>query len=102
MAVTGSSFIVAGAGGVLPTVPCHATETPGQRCSHDFAALTHLAAKIKQHNPDERRVHITADARVPYAVVVRTMDALRGRSTGRCTGQDGCLFDRVVFAAGVK
>jgi biopolymer transport protein TolR len=104
VAVSAGGFIVGGAGGVLRNergmLPTIAFEgTPSAR---HLAALGKLAATIKKQHPGERRVHLTADARVPYRIVVRTADVLRGRSTARCTGTDGCMFDRVVFAAGVR
>jgi len=111
VAVSDSGFIVAGAGGVLrdrsgrlPTIPCAASLEAG-RCPagrYDHHQLTRLAWRIKQRHPDARRVFVSADRNVPYRVIVRTMDALRGKSTARCTGKDGCLFDRVVFSAGVQ
>ena len=42
------------------------------------------------------------DSHVPYQVLVKTLDAVRGKSSRECTGADGCLFDRVSFAGGVK
>jgi len=104
VAVTRRGFIVAGAGGVLrdragnlPTIPFVDTPKPD-----DLLALAKMAQEIKRRHPGERRVHLLADGQVPYRSVVRTMDALRGKSTARCTGSDGCRFDRVVFGAGVR
>ena len=39
---------------------------------------------------------------IPYKVVVKTMDTLRGKPTAKCTGKDGCLFDQVILSAGVQ
>jgi biopolymer transport protein TolR len=109
VAISYSGFIVAGAGGVmrdaagqLPTVPCAAPLVKGRCPRHDLAALTRLAREIKRRYPHERRVRIAADRQIPYRTVIHTMDALRGKSTPRCTGSDGCLFDRVSFATGVQ
>jgi biopolymer transport protein ExbD len=113
-------FIVAGAGGVmrsaegtLPTIRCR--EHDGDRCAarwasgawrdgYDYAALEALARRIKARYPDERTVTLVADARVPYQVVVRTLDTLRGRPAdhGRCRLNARCLFDRVALAAGLQ
>lgn len=97
VAITGRGFIVGGAGGVLrdergrlPTIPCR----DGRQ---DFDGLTRLARTIKQQHPQARRVYLVADAQVPYRTVVRTMDALRGGRT-----KTDRLFDRVVFATGVR
>jgi biopolymer transport protein ExbD len=93
-------FYVAGAGGLL-----RQEGSPPQRRvtveHHDYRQLTRLAQKIKARYPNERRVVLVADRQVPYAVLIRTMDALRGTSTRACTGEDGCLFDQVSFGTGV-
>jgi hypothetical protein len=47
-------------------------------------------------------VIVIADRGIPYRVVVRTMDSLRGTPTRTCTGDDGCLFDQVILGTGVK
>jgi len=93
-------FYIAGAGGLLR----QEGSDPQQRVTvarHDYRQLTRLAQKIKARYPKERRVVLVADRQVPYAVLVRTMDALRGVSTRACTGEDGCLFDQVLFGTGV-
>lgn len=123
VAVGYRGFIVAGAGGVmegddgkLPTLRCR-LPLRGGRCpafstlrggerrwidGYDYEALTRLAEQIKAQHPDQRQVVLSADRRVPYRVVIRTMDALRGSPTSKCSGDDGCLFDRTIFSAGVK
>lgn len=112
-------FIVAGAGGVmrspegtLPTIRCR--DHDGDRCAarwasggwrdgYDYGALEALARRVKARYPDERRVTLVADAGVPYQVVVRTLDTLRGRAAhGRCLLSERCLFDRVALAAGIQ
>ena len=50
----------------------------------------------------ERKVILTADRNIPYHVVVKTMDTLRGKATKACTGDDNCLFDQVILSAGVQ
>ncbi len=57
---------------------------------------------IKKQFSHERQVIISADRNIPYQVVVRTMDHVRGKSTVKCTGDDGCLFDEIVLSAGVQ
>jgi len=123
VAVGYRGFIVAGAGGVmegddgaLPTIRCRLPLQSG-RCpafsavrggerrwidGYDYERLTRLAEQIKEQHPDQRQVLLTADRRVPYRVVIGAMDALRGSPSARCTGDDGCLFDRAIFSAGVQ
>ena len=123
VAVSYRGFIVAGQGGVLdgddgrqPTIRCRLPLRDGHCPAHrslsggrqrwvdgyDYDGLTRLARSIKQQHPDQRQVILTADRRVPYHVVVRAMDALRGAPSVRCAGDDGCLFDHVIFSAGLQ
>lgn len=124
VAVSKSGFIVGGAGGILsapdgtrPTIKCAAALRDG-RCPafvrstgkgasswvdrYDYGALERLASEIKTKYPKTRRAVLTADGHVPYQVMVRTMDTIRGEPSRGCDGTDGCLFDRVSFAGGVK
>jgi biopolymer transport protein ExbD len=85
VAISKTGFYIAGAGGVLggppdqanvdatqpPTVPLRAN---GQ---HDYEALTALLAKIKEHYPLETNLILSADADIPYDILIRTMDASR-------------------------
>jgi biopolymer transport protein TolR len=128
VAISYTGFIVAGAGGVMtaadgssPTIKCLAPLQSG-RCpaflasragasgekemawvdKYDYAALTKLALQIKERYPLERQAILTADRLIPYKVVVETMDTLRGATSSKCTGKDGCLFDEVILSAGVQ
>ncbi len=124
VAVSRSGFIVGGAGGILsapdgtrPTIKCSTPLRRG-RCPafvkasrqgsaawvdrYDYAALTRLAKQIKAQFPKTRQAVLTADGHVPYQVLIKTLDAVRGKPSGACTGADGCLFDRVSFAGGVR
>jgi biopolymer transport protein TolR len=85
VAISKRGFYVAGAGGVLggpadqpnvdatqpPTVPLRAD---GQ---HDYELLTAMLLKIKEHYPKETNLILSADADIPYDVLVKTMDASR-------------------------
>lgn len=109
VAISYSGFVVGGAGGVIrnkgaagPTIPCKVSLRQGRCPRYDYAALEALARKIKAQYPKERTVILTADRWIPYGVMVKTMDALRGRITARCTLPDGCLFDTIIFSAGVS
>jgi biopolymer transport protein TolR len=128
VAVSYTGFIVAGAGGVMtgpdgqsPTIRCQVPLQQG-RCpaylstktgaggekesswidKYDYKGLIKLLTQIKDKFPLERQAILTADRLIPYKVVIETMDTLRGTSTGKCTGKDGCLFDQVVLSAGVQ
>jgi biopolymer transport protein ExbD len=128
VAISYKGFIVAGAGGVMtapdgssPTVRC-TTALQQDRCpaylatrtgaagekeamwidKYDYKGLVTLVKQIKDKFAGERQAILTADQKIPYKVVVETMDALRGNATDKCTGKDGCLFDQVILSAGVQ
>lgn len=126
--ITYTGFTIGGSAAILPKIPCTAPLRNG-RCPVFVASRTNaqgeketywvdkydyrtLAIKLKEiklfkdgdvHKyRHERQAVITADRRIPYNVVVRTMDTLRGVATAKCTGDDGCLFDQVILSAGVQ
>ena len=127
--ITYTGFTIGGSAAILPKIPCKAPLRNG-RCPVFLASRTNdqgeketfwvdkydyktLAIKLKEiklfKSPEgahkyrhERQAIITADRRIPYNVVVKTMDTLRGSATVKCTGDDGCLFDQVILAAGVQ
>ena len=121
--VSGRGFVVRGRAGAVPgphgqgpTVACRAALVDG-RCpfslapgsgagggqdGYDHQRLRALVQTIKKKYADERCVVVAADHKIPYQLVVRTLDTLRGGSTARCTGADGCLFDQPTLAAGVQ
>ena len=128
VAVSNTGFIVGGAGGVmkhsdgsLPTIRC-SQPLKGGRCpaylgsrvndrgerepvwvdNYDYGSLKKLLENVKTQYPNERQVILNADRRIPYQVIVRTMDLLRGNATKACNGKDGCYFDQVVLSAGVQ
>lgn len=127
VAVSYSGFIVGGRGaimtakdGSMPTIRCSvrlqnkrcpaylATRTRGGETTkvwvdkYDYKTLTKMMADIKKKYGQERQVILTADRLIPYKVVVKAMDTLRGKPTSKCTGKDGCLFDQVILSAGVQ
>jgi biopolymer transport protein ExbD len=127
VAVSYTGFIVGGRGaimtakdGSMPTIRCAsrlvkkrcpaylATRTQGGETTkvwvdkYDYKALTKMMGNIKKKYGQERQVILTADRLIPYKVVVKTMDTLRGKPTTKCTGSDGCLFDQVILSAGVQ
>jgi biopolymer transport protein ExbD len=91
ISVGASGFTVAASGGVLPIIP---KQPNGQ---YDYAGLTKKLREIKSNpdNADETKANFSADANIPYDVVVATLDAMR-------QGDDGkILFPDVNFAAGI-
>ncbi len=121
VAITSTGFTIGSTNGILPKLPCAAPLQRG-RCpaylttkiarggkrapawvdKYDYKTLTAKLRELKRLVPTERQAILTADRWIPYQVVVRTMDTIRGMQTNKCTGDDGCLFDQVVLSAGVK
>ena len=46
--------------------------------SDTFMGLTRLVKQIKARHPGQRQAYLVADRSVPYGVLIRTMDAIRG------------------------
>jgi len=100
--ISDKGFFVAGTGGVLPGET--ALASPGSEGQptvaklpsgdYDYAALTTKMIAIKQLFQDESKIILGADAKVPYGVLVKTMDACREHA-----GQ--MLFFDVSLAAGM-
>jgi biopolymer transport protein ExbD len=70
---------------VAPTIPLKADGT------YDFAALARKLRTIKNVFPKNDAVFLSADRQVPYAVIVKTLDAAREDAKGP-------LFPAVAFA----
>lgn len=128
VAIPYTGFIVAGAGGVMtaadgssPTIKC-SVPLQKNRCpaflatrsnaagetekvwvdKYNYKQLTVMMADIKKKYGGERQAILSADRMIPYKVVIKTMDTLRGKPSPKCTGDDGCLFDQVILSAGVQ
>ena len=110
--VTSSAKMVAGPAGNKVSIPCKGSA--GGRCSwkptatwlrdnYDYEKLHKMLARLKRKLPKERCVSVTADSIVPLQVVVRTLDATRGRLIVNRSGVGGKyrLFDHVVVIPGV-
>ena len=85
-------FYVAGAGGVLgPDAPApDATRPPTiplRDGKYDYATLSEQMKKIKEKFPNETAVILSADADVPYDVLIQTMDACREASVRAADGK---------------
>jgi biopolymer transport protein TolR len=119
--IGGSGAVMTGPDGQLPTIRC-SVPLKSNRCpafqatrtgaggetetvwvdKYNYKALAKMAGEIKEKYPLERQVILSGDRLIPYKVVVKTMDTLRGKPTKKCTGKDGCLFDQVILSAGVQ
>ncbi|MCA9667197.1 MAG: biopolymer transporter ExbD [Myxococcales bacterium] len=126
--ITYTGFQIGGSTAILPKIPCRAALRRG-RCpaflasrvnnrgekevywvdKYNYKELSRKLREIKLFKKDgkyqfrhERKVILTADRNIPYHVVVKTMDTLRGKATKACTGDDNCLFDQVILSAGVQ
>lgn len=91
VSVGATGFTVAAAGGVLPIVP----KLPNGQ--YDYKALTVKLKEIKgsPENATETKANFSADASIPYDIVVETLDAMRTTEEGKI------LFPDVAFAAGI-
>jgi biopolymer transport protein TolR len=91
VSVGASGFTVAASGGVLPIIPKLPT---GQ---YDYKSLAVKLREIKSapDNATETKANFSADANVPYDIVVATLDAMRVADDGKI------LFPDVAFAAGI-
>jgi biopolymer transport protein ExbD len=91
VSVGATGFTVAASGGVLPVIPKLAT---GQ---YDYKSLTAKLKEIKfsPENGGETKANFSADASVPYEIVVATLDAMRTTEDGKI------LFPDIAFAAGL-
>ncbi|MDB4982586.1 MAG: TolR-like protein [Myxococcales bacterium] len=91
VSVGASGFTIAASGGVLPIV---AKLPNGQ---YDYKTLTVKLNEIKAapDNATETKANFSADANVPYDIVVATLDAMRTTEEGKI------LFPDISFAAGI-
>ncbi|NOY24596.1 MAG: biopolymer transporter ExbD [Oligoflexia bacterium] len=116
LAITGKGITVLGADSVLhpdgapelaegeerpPTVPCKS----GSNCTgvddYDWPDLVRILGLIKDEYPDDENVILVPDSRIPYEVIVKTMDSSREDPNNK--GGDGRprpLFPFVVIAGG--
>ena len=91
VSVGASGFTIAASGGVLPIVP----KLPNGQ--YDYKTLTTKLKEIKSSpdNATETKANFSADANVPYDIVVATLDAMRQTEEGKI------LFPDISFAAGI-
>src|SRR5215470_12623977 len=79
VSVGASGFTIAASGGVLPIVP----RMPNGQ--YDYKTLTDKLKEIKSSpdNADETKANFSADANIPYDIVVATLDAMRTTEEGK-------------------
>jgi biopolymer transport protein TolR len=91
VSVGATGFTIAASGGVLPIVP----KLPNGQ--YDYKSLTVKLKEIKSSpdNATETKANFSADAAVPYDIVIATLDAMRITEEGKV------LFPDVALAAGI-
>ncbi len=107
--ITNAGYTIAGAEAVLPneggeggpTVPCIETGCPSAM-SYDTKELTRLLGLVKDEYPDDQNVILVPESRIPYEVLVVTMDATREDPTTKVGDGSRELFPYVVIAGGVQ
>lgn len=107
--ITNQGYTIAGAESVLPnegsdkgpTVPCLESGCPTPD-SYDAKELTRLIGLVKDQYPDDQNVILVPESRVPYGVLVKTMDATREDPSTMVDGKPRELFPYVVIAGGVQ
>jgi len=97
--VSEKGFFIAGEGGVLGSGNTAAADSSGTPTipkkpsgEYDFSALTAKMSSIKKEFPEESKVILGADAKIPYDVLVRTMDAVRENPGQLVEGKPLTLF----------
>jgi biopolymer transport protein ExbD len=68
---------------------------------YDYARLEARAAELKRSSPLESTVTVSAEAEIPYQVLTRTLDALRGRAcrpggAGEATPPECIFMDPII------
>lgn len=109
--ITNEGYTITGADEVLPkddeengpNVPCLENGCPTPE-SYDYAALTKKLVTVKNRWPDEQNAILVPETKIPYEVVVLTMDASRNdpEDVDADTNKPRDLFPFVVIAAGVN
>jgi hypothetical protein len=112
--ITDDGFTIMGAEAVLgneaavegeepgPTVPC-ALEGCPEPDAYDIKELVRYMNLIKDKYPDDENVILVPESRIPYEVIIRTMDATRSdMETKGSDGKGRLLFPNVVIAGGAE
>jgi hypothetical protein len=84
-----------------PTIPCKSGGTCTDVDDYNWQELLRLLGLIKDEYPDDENVIIVPDSRIPYEIVVKTMDMSReDRENPGADGNARLLFPYVVVAGG--
>ncbi len=90
--IDGEGFLVGGAAGLDPRIPCKGPCTPD---SYDLDALSAALRSLKEAHPDETRIVIAPSETVPFEVVADVMAASRSELVG---GAERALFPEPLLA----
>jgi biopolymer transport protein ExbD len=109
--ITNSGYTVAGSAAVLksnaegeeggPTIPCKNSGCPTVD-DYNVKELRRLLNDIKDEYGDEENIILVPESKVPYEVLVVTMDASRDDPDRKDGGKARILFPYVVIAGGAK
>ncbi len=86
---------------IEPTIPCKSRPCAGVE-SYDYDELTRLLGLIKDEYPDDENVILVPESRIPYEVIVKTMDSTREDPSTPVDGSPRLLFPFVVIAGGAQ
>lgn len=107
--ISDEGYTIAGAEAVLPpegedagpTVPCTELGCPDAD-AYDKKGLRQILNQIKDEYPNDETVILVPEARIPYEVLVVTMDATRDDPETKEDGKPRLLFPAVVIAGGAQ
>lgn len=77
VAITHTGFQIAARGETLDPVARKDAVGDPEPSRYDFATLYERILAIKQANPDETTLSLSADEDIPYEMVITTMDSVR-------------------------
>jgi hypothetical protein len=86
---------------IEPTIPCASRPCDGVE-SYDYKELTRMLGLIKDEYPEDENVILVPESRVPYEVIVLTMDHSREDPSTKVDGSPRVLFPFVVIAGGAQ
>jgi hypothetical protein len=84
-----------------PTIPCLEEGCPTPQ-SYDYKELVRLLGVVKDEYSDEENVILVPESRIPYEVLVLTMDSTREDPNTMVDGAPRLLFPFVVIAGGAE
>ena len=84
-----------------PTIPCSNRPCDGVD-AYDYKELTRMLGLIKDEYPEDENVILVPESRIPYEVIVMTMDGSRDDPNTKVDGSPRVLFPFVVIAGGAQ